>query len=387
MAASQLGTPQQPVWNGPGSWLPRQVAAYLNAGASPRAMRRVITWWPHPGDYEDAWRNNEARLRERQLPPPPPPGYTPPPGTWLALAGTPEYPVQLEQAPAAPLLLFGRGRREALRPGVAVVGSRRLSAYGRAVATIAVSAAARSGVPVVSGAALGADTAAAEAALEVEVPTVAVLATGVDVPYPAGNAPLLERIIAAGGAVVSEQPFGTGPDHPGRAPLAARLQARNRIIAGLSMLTVPVEAAPGSGTLGCIWATLAMGRPVIVGLPKPSAGPLPGAVVPLALAAPVARSLEQLRGMGAPHAVAEAWAGRFPLAAGAHDRDELHAVIQFAVAASPHHAQASMPEPESSGTTGAGAPSPGATHNPTRPVTAPRHRPAAAAHCRTPSRV
>lgn len=330
---------QSPAYLGPGSWTAADVAGYVTAGIPQRVMRQVIARWPHPGDYEAAWTRADRPMLEARLPRPIAPLTGLAGGDWVALAGTPDYPTILLDAPAAPLLLFGRGDLAALRPGLAVVGSRQMSAYGRAVAETSVAAAAESHVPVHSGAALGVDAAAAEAALAARLPTVAVIATGPDVPFPAEHAGLLARVADAG-AVVSEHPFATTETSASAyspAPIAARLVARNRIIAGLSMATVCAEAAGRSGTMHTVWATLSMGRPVLVALPRPHARHLPGAQAPLGLSAPIARTAEQLTAMGAPPAVAAAWAGRHPLAAGAADRDELVALVRFAVHASPHH--------------------------------------------------
>jgi DNA processing protein len=162
-------------------------------------------------------------------------------GAALIAPGEPGYPADLLHLADPPGWLFVRG---ALSPGehaVAVVGARNCSPYGREVAEGLGAGLAAAGVTVVSGAARGVDAAAHRGALRVRGRTVAVLGSGIDVPYPRSHRRLLEDI-AGTGAVVSEYPPGMFP-HPRRFP------ARNRIVAGLSRAVVVVEGAPGSGSL------------------------------------------------------------------------------------------------------------------------------------------
>jgi DNA protecting protein DprA len=183
---------------------------------------------------------------------------------WVAKAGEPGYPRELSAISAPPLVLFGRGDRDAVRSGVAVIGTREMSRIGENVAKAAVAGAALAGVPVISGLAKGCDTAGHRAALDAGAITVAVVAGGVDVVYPAENAELLGEILANGGAVVSEQP-------PGVEVAAHRLQARNRILTGLSYVVVPCEAGRRSrGTLGAVGTALEAGRMLVVGRVKPT---------------------------------------------------------------------------------------------------------------------
>jgi DNA processing protein len=127
-------------------------------------------------------------------------------------------------------------------PRVAIVGSRRPSPYGEAVAEQLGADLARAGVIVVSGLALGVDAAAHRGALIGGGVTVAVMGTGVDVIYPAANSRLAEDILAAGGALVSQFPDGTEPRRH-------NFPARNHTIAALSDGVVVVEAAEASGAL------------------------------------------------------------------------------------------------------------------------------------------
>jgi DNA processing protein len=141
-------------------------------------------------------------------------------------------------------------------PKVAIVGARRPTPYGEAVAERLATDLARAGVVVVSGLALGVDSAAHEGALLGEGWTVAVLGTGVDVVYPASNTGLSGRILAAGGTLVSQFPDGTGPQR-------ANFPRRNWTMAALSDLVVVVEAALGSGALITANAALAQERTVM----------------------------------------------------------------------------------------------------------------------------
>jgi DNA processing protein len=159
--------------------------------------------------------------------------------------------------PPLGLWLYGDGDLAALaESAVAVVGSRNCSRYGERVASDLATDIALAGWTVVSGAAFGIDAAAHRGALAVGGPTVAVLASGVDVPYPRTHAQLLDRI-AAGGLVVSEVP-------PGSRPMRAWFLQRNRIIAALSAGTVVVEAAPRSGALSTASWTQKLSRETLV---------------------------------------------------------------------------------------------------------------------------
>ena len=153
-----------------------------------------------------------------------------------------DYPPRLKQIYDKPPVLYVKG---GLLPkderAVAVVGTRKPSAYGREAARKLTSEIAASGVTVVSGLARGVDGVAHSAALEAGARTVAVLGSGVDVIYPREHASLAERV-AENGAVVSEHPVGTRPD-------AQNFPRRNRIISGMTLGTLVVEAPEGSGAL------------------------------------------------------------------------------------------------------------------------------------------
>ncbi len=160
----------------------------------------------------------------------------------------PLYPPLLALLPDAPPVLAVLGDASLLAaPAVAIVGARNASAAGLRVAAELADSLAAKGLTVVSGLARGIDTAAHEGALRTGG-TIAVLPGGVDVAYPPENAALVTRI-AARGAVVSEAPLGTTPTN-------RHFPKRNRIVAGLSLGVVVVEAAHRSGTL--ITARLAL---------------------------------------------------------------------------------------------------------------------------------
>ena len=141
-------------------------------------------------------------------------------------------------------------------PRVAIVGSRRPSPYGEAVAEQLGLELARAGVIVVSGLALGIDAAAHRGALNAGGTTVAVMGTGVDVIYPAAHSVLAEAILAGGGALVSQFADGT-------APRRNNFPARNHTIAALSDVVVVVEAAEGSGALITAEAALDLHKEVM----------------------------------------------------------------------------------------------------------------------------
>jgi DNA processing protein len=158
--------------------------------------------------------------------------------TW----GSPSYPALLAEISDAPLVLFVEGDSAALSlPQLAVVGSRNPTAIGRDTAAQFAGHLASAGFAIVSGLALGIDAAAHRGALEGGGHTIAVLGCGLDRIYPAENA-ALARQVAARGALVSDLPTGT-------APMKQHFPRRNRLISGLSVGTLVVEAALRSGSL------------------------------------------------------------------------------------------------------------------------------------------
>ena len=161
----------------------------------------------------------------------------------LLMWDDPTYPGLLEELPDAPPLLFIEGNPGLLeRPQLAMVGSRRASRPGLDNASAFARSLARGGFVITSGLALGIDGAAHQGALDVGGDTVAVLGTGIQQLYPRRHVALAARIVEAGGALVSELPL----DCP---PQAANFPRRNRIISGLSLGVLVVEASPSSGSL------------------------------------------------------------------------------------------------------------------------------------------
>lgn len=159
--------------------------------------------------------------------------------------------------PPKQLCVVGGDVNELLkRPSVTVVGSRKVSAYGRAVTMNLAGELAKAGVVIISGLALGVDSLAHKAALQVGGLTIAVLPSGVENVYPAGHLGLSKQILQQGGALISEY-----PDHE-----AARKHyfiARNRLASGLGDALLITEAAEKSGTLHTANFALEQGRPVL----------------------------------------------------------------------------------------------------------------------------
>ncbi|HVQ88430.1 MAG TPA: DNA-processing protein DprA [Actinomycetes bacterium] len=175
------------------------------------------------------------------------------------IPGDSEWPTQLDALDdTVPWGLFVRGcdlRLSVLR-SVAIVGARAATQYGLHVASELASDLADRRWTVVSGGAYGIDAAAHRGALNCGGSTVAVLACGVDVSYPKGNASLFERIPTQGGCLVAELPPGTHPTKP-------RFLQRNRLIAGLTRATVVVEAADRSGALNTAAFCRQLGRQLL----------------------------------------------------------------------------------------------------------------------------
>ncbi len=167
----------------------------------------------------------------------------------IIVRADPRFPPLLREIHDPPLLLFVVGKAEALlQPQVAIVGSRRCSIDGRHSTQSFARALAQQGFSICSGLARGIDGAAHEGALDASGVTVAVMGTGADQVYPSTHRKLASAIVSKG-ALVSELPLGSGAN-------ATHFPKRNRIISGMSLGLIVVEAAPRSGTL--ISARLAM---------------------------------------------------------------------------------------------------------------------------------
>lgn len=166
-----------------------------------------------------------------------------------------ELPPAIRHLPDAPDLLFVRGLLPEA-PGVAIVGTRKATAYGRRIARAFGLAVATAGWAVVSGLARGIDGQAHRGSLDAGGPTVAVLGSGIDVVYPPEHRSLAAAAVETG-ALITEAP-------PGAPPSAWRFPPRNRIISGLSGAVVVVEAGERGGALITAARSLEQGRPVFV---------------------------------------------------------------------------------------------------------------------------
>ena len=163
-------------------------------------------------------------------------------GATLVTYSCPEYPERLKEIYDPPPVLWVRGAATLLsRPGIAIVGTRHPSPYGTGMTEMLARDLAMRRLLIISGMARGIDSSAHKGALAARMPTVAVWGTGIDVIYPKENKKLAEEILASGGAIISELPMGTFP-----AP--QNFPRRNRILSGLAVAVLVVEAAENSGT-------------------------------------------------------------------------------------------------------------------------------------------
>jgi DNA processing protein len=223
----------------------------------------------HFGSLADAWNAPESALRQvldertcrammtarQRLSPPEVIESISRAGIEFATVLDDSYPRILREIPGPPPVLYFRGTLPAQdEPTVAVVGTRRATSYGREATARIVTELATAGVTIISGLAKGIDGFAHRAALEAGGRTIAVLASGVDIIYPPEHRQLSDRILEMG-ALVSDYPPGTKPDAP-------NFPARNRIISGLSLATVVVEAPSRSGALITVGFAADQGRDV-----------------------------------------------------------------------------------------------------------------------------
>jgi DNA processing protein len=230
--------------------LPEEAYAAALASVSkmgPATLRQVLAAdtpseaWAHSsyeGDVARIWRRHEER------------------GIEVCWRGGPDYPVRLQCDPDAPAVLFCLGDPAAVNryPTVALVGTRSPTRYGIGVAAQFGADLAAAGVSVVSGLALGIDGAAHEGATAAGAPPIAVVAGGLDDPYPRRHARLWARV-AEQGAVYSESPAGV-PTEKWRFPV------RNRLLAMLSDVVVVVESRHGGGSMHTVGAAAERGTPV-----------------------------------------------------------------------------------------------------------------------------
>jgi DNA processing protein len=197
----------------------------------------------------EALRQPDARVIDNDL------EWQTKPGNRIMTCRDPGYPSLLQEISDPPPLLYIHGNAEVLRdPQLAMVGSRNPTAAGRQTAVDFARHLSAAGLIITSGLALGIDTAGHQGALDAGSPTIAVMGTGLDRVYPARNRDLARRI-AASGVLLSEFP-------PGTPPRAEHFPRRNRIISGLSLGTLVVEAAMRSGSLISARYALEQGREV-----------------------------------------------------------------------------------------------------------------------------
>lgn len=216
----------------------RLLEAFASASAALSAPARAWRALGLPAACAEARRSLEVRERAAAAL-----AWLEQPGQHLLCWDEPDYPALLAELVDAPPLLFVAGDPALLeRPQLAMVGSRKASKPGLDTARSFARHLAGGGFVITSGLALGVDGAAHQGALEAGGQTVAVLGTGLRHLYPARHEPLAGDIVARGGALVSELPL----DCP---PQASNFPRRNRIISGLSLGVLVVEASPSSGSL------------------------------------------------------------------------------------------------------------------------------------------
>lgn len=246
----------------------RELAALLHLpGMSAARLRKLVSLFGSPAGAWEALRRGASdgsggvagswRAASRSIDPDALESAMSRSGIGLVTRGDPGYPPLLRtlQNPDPPLALFYRGELSPEITCVAIVGARKATPYGVEAANWLSGELARAGLCVVSGAAYGIDSAAHGGALSAGGRTCAVLGCGVDVVYPRRSEKLLEEI-ASSGCIISEYP-------PGAHPSQYTFPERNRIIAGMSVAVVVVEAAQRSGALITADFALSQGREVL----------------------------------------------------------------------------------------------------------------------------
>lgn len=235
-------------------------------GVGPKRFAAILNAFD--GDFKGAWLTPESYWREVRLPASIISARTPAVleeakklFSWqtnnqhILMLGQADYPSQLAEIDDAPPVLFVKGKKKILCAAqLAIVGTRHPSFYGRDVARDFATALSKNGYVITSGLALGIDAASHEGALAASNPTIAVLGTGVDHIYPTRHGRLAQEIMEEG-ALVSEFPPQTGVKRE-------HFPRRNRIISGLSLGVLVVEAAPKSGSLITAHQALTQNREV-----------------------------------------------------------------------------------------------------------------------------
>lgn len=181
---------------------------------------------------------------------------------------SPHYPAYLQLLGDAPVLLFARGRLCDDRHAIACVGTREPSAFGKRATEQITGFLAAHGWAIVSGLAKGIDTIAHRTALEQKARTIAILGNGLDSIYPAVNRDLAEEIIASGGLLLSEQPFGAQPS-------PRNLVARDRLQSGASVATIIFETSVDGGAMHTAEFARKQQRLVVCPVPPPNFVDLP----------------------------------------------------------------------------------------------------------------
>ena len=198
------------------------------------------------GEFHEAWRKSEESLYQgRHI------------GVQAVSFHDTRYPSRLRGIPDPPAVLFIRGDTDGLHAekGLAVVGTREPTSYGRTVALRSARSAATAGYVIVSGLARGCDTFAHEGCLEAGGIGVVVLAHGLDKVYPAANRGLADRLLASGGCLASEYPVGT-------APVRAAFAERDRLQSGLSDAVLVIETGVRGGTMHTVRFARDQRRPI-----------------------------------------------------------------------------------------------------------------------------
>ncbi|MEK7612140.1 MAG: DNA-processing protein DprA [Patescibacteria group bacterium] len=227
-----------------------------NYGALHKAREQWVDWqnaWKHHAkdsviQVETAWENLSRNAIS------------------LMLDSDLEFPAPLKEISHTPFGLYVRGNKDTLtKPAIAIIGTRKASKAGMELARTFARSLAEHGITIVSGLAFGVDSAAHRGALDADGSTIAVLGNGLDTVYPKSNLHLAEEIIDRSGAIVSEYP----PETPS---LPHRFLERNRIVSGLSLGILVIEAPTRSGSLATARFALDQNRDIFV-IPGPVTNP------------------------------------------------------------------------------------------------------------------